>query len=167
MKNGQLKPAYNLQVGISNGYVMGIGIYQDRTDFNTFIPFLNHIKDIYGKYPVYPVADAGYGNYENYKFCEKNNLGIYLKYTTYSYEKKRKHQNNIYHKDNFKKDDNGNILCPQGNKFEYDKDKKEYKFEGAETSKLYICKQCNNCPVRKNCTKRFLAWKRRILFRLF
>ena len=153
MKNGQLKPAYNLQVGISNGYVMGIGIYQDRTDFNTFIPFLNHIKDIYGKYPVYPVADAGYGNYENYKFCEKNNLGIYLKYTTYSYEKKRKHQNNIYHKDNFKKDDNGNILCPQGNKFEYDKDKKEYKFEGAEISKLYICKQCNNCPVRKNCTK--------------
>lgn len=153
MRNGQLKPAYNLQVGISNGYVMGLRLYQDRTDFNTFIPFLNHIRDVYGKYPIYPVADAGYGNYENYKFCEKNKLELYLKYTTYSYEKTRRHTKNIYHKDNFKKDENNNILCPQGYKFEYLRDKKEYKFEGAEISKVYICKHCQNCQVRKNCTK--------------
>lgn len=54
---------------------------------------------VFGKYPVYPVADAGYGNYENYKFCEKKSRNIFKIYNIFIREK-RKHQNNIYHKDN-------------------------------------------------------------------
>ena len=39
MKNGQLKPAYNIQIGVESEYIVGIGSYTDRTDVKTLIPF--------------------------------------------------------------------------------------------------------------------------------
>lgn len=44
MRNSQLKPAYNVQIGIKGEYVTGIGIFQDRSDAATLIPFLKDME---------------------------------------------------------------------------------------------------------------------------
>lgn len=83
MQNQQLKPGYNLQIGVSDEYIMHLMISSERSDFNTFIPFLEGYKDIYDKYPKYPVADSGYGSLENYRYLKLNGMELYQKYTMY------------------------------------------------------------------------------------
>ena len=67
MKNGQLKPGYNLQIATNSQFVLSYNVYQNPTDTRTMIPFLNSIQETYGHLPEYIVADAGYGSESNYK----------------------------------------------------------------------------------------------------
>ena len=38
MKNGQLKPAYNLQLAVQSEYIVGLGVFPNPTDTRTLIP---------------------------------------------------------------------------------------------------------------------------------
>lgn len=40
MNNGQLKPGYNLQIGVSSELIVDFKIFSNPTDSNTLIPFL-------------------------------------------------------------------------------------------------------------------------------
>ena len=57
MRNGQLKPGYNIQAATSNQYVIDYAIFPNPTDTRTLVPFLSqmallsHFENI--------VADAG------------------------------------------------------------------------------------------------------------
>ena len=42
MLNGQLKPAYNVQVAVENYFIIHTYVSCDRTDYNTLIPVLNN-----------------------------------------------------------------------------------------------------------------------------
>ncbi len=66
MKNGQLKPAYNLQNAICNQFVLGYDVFQNPTDTKTLKPLLEKMK-IAQKLPHYLVVDAGYGSESNYR----------------------------------------------------------------------------------------------------
>ncbi|WP_332840854.1 hypothetical protein [Paraclostridium benzoelyticum] len=44
MKNGQFKPAYNIQIGVDSEYVVWISACPQHTDTTTLIPFLNYIQ---------------------------------------------------------------------------------------------------------------------------
>jgi len=152
MKNGQLKPGYNVQIGVANEYIMAIELYQNRSDYETFIPFVEHYKDLYGFYPEKPTADAGYGGYDNYKFCYEHGIGLYQKYSTYTKEKEKKYKNNPFNKINFKKDEDGNYICPNNKKLIhiYNKKIRSTIYEAYE--KVYKCSECDGCPLRDNCT---------------
>ena len=39
MKNGQLKPGYNLQIATNSQFVLSYNVYQNPTDTRTMIPF--------------------------------------------------------------------------------------------------------------------------------
>ena len=69
MRNGQTKPAYNLQIMTSSQYVLGYNLMQNPTDTRTLIPFLNNLaqNEVLGREIV---ADAGYGSERNYKYIE-------------------------------------------------------------------------------------------------
>ena len=57
MKNGQLKPGYNVNVATVSEYIIGNYISADRTDTKTFIPFL---EKLCRKHPVKRVVvDSG------------------------------------------------------------------------------------------------------------
>ncbi|NFA44636.1 IS5/IS1182 family transposase, partial [Clostridium botulinum] len=72
MKNGQLKPAYNIQIGVEGEYIVGIDISNERSDQLTFIPFLERLeKNLNEKYNSI-TADAGYESEENYVYLETN-----------------------------------------------------------------------------------------------
>jgi transposase len=152
MKNGQLKASYNLQIGIASEYVMAIGVYQDRTDFAPFIPFLNYFDSLYGYYPKYPVADAGYGCFDNYRFCFENNIELYQKYTMYSKEKEKKYKNNPFNKINFKIDEDGNYICPNNKKLVYAYDRKMKNSIYDAYYKIFKCNACSDCPLKDKCT---------------
>lgn len=67
MMNGQLKPAYNLQIATSNHFVLGYQLFPNPTDTRTLIPFLETLstRRVLGNYII---ADAGYGSESNYRF---------------------------------------------------------------------------------------------------
>lgn len=110
MRNGQLKAGYNVQIGVSDEYIMHLDIFQERNDYQTFIPFLEGYRRAQGIYPKYPVADAGYGGLKNYRYLKDNQMELYQKYSMY----RKETANQKYAQDpsrpvNFKKNEDGNF----------------------------------------------------------
>jgi len=66
MRNGQLKPGYNVQVGTENGFVVSYAIYPNPTDSRTLLSHVDAFEKAYGRNPENLVADKGYGSYKNY-----------------------------------------------------------------------------------------------------
>ena len=60
MKNSQLKPAYNVQIGAEGEYIVRIDISSERSDKLTFIPFLDKLENNLNKKYKSVTADAGY-----------------------------------------------------------------------------------------------------------
>lgn len=60
MLNGQLKPAYNVQIAVENYFIVHTYISCDRTDYNTLIPVLEKHKKSFGFYPESTTVDSGY-----------------------------------------------------------------------------------------------------------
>ena len=44
MKNGQLKPGYNIQIGVEAEYIVHVGIFSSANDVTTLIPFLTSMS---------------------------------------------------------------------------------------------------------------------------
>ncbi|MGE4273452.1 MAG: transposase [Desulfitobacterium sp.] len=63
MRNGQLKPGYNVQMGTENQFVVGYSIHQSVGDTGCMKEHLEELKkNLGGKLPSNIVADAGYGS---------------------------------------------------------------------------------------------------------
>ena len=48
MLNGQLKPAYNVQIAVENYFIVHGYVSNDRTDYNTLIPVLEKHRKAFG-----------------------------------------------------------------------------------------------------------------------
>ena len=83
MKNGHLKPGYNIQIGTENQFILGYTIHQKPSNSTTLIPHLNHLESQIGKLPKNIIADAGYGSHENYSYLKEKELGTYVKYNNW------------------------------------------------------------------------------------
>ena len=70
MRNAQLKPGYNIQIGVDSEYIVGVGVFPDRNDTNTLIPFVSHTEGtLCHKYESI-TADAGYESCQDIYRCE-------------------------------------------------------------------------------------------------
>ena len=128
MRNGQLKPAYNVQIGVESEYIVGLGLFPNPTDTTTLIPFLERLRKNTGRKYGNIIADAGYASEENYTYLEKNRQNAYIKPADYEIRKTRKYKQNIYLK---RKTQNGYEVM------------KSY----------YICENCEGCLHREKCYK--------------
>jgi hypothetical protein len=73
MKNGQLKPGYNVTLAVDAEYIVSAMISQERSDTSTFIPMMEKLHPLgYTR----PVADAGFESEENYTWCEENGQSL-------------------------------------------------------------------------------------------
>lgn len=79
MNNGQLKAAYNVQIGIESEYLISIQHFPPTTDVNTLISFLDHLYEKLGRHYPHIVADAGYESEENDDYLERNHQTPYIK----------------------------------------------------------------------------------------
>ncbi len=59
------KPAYNVQMGTENQFVVGFSLHQRSGDTACLIPHLRGVQATLGRLPENVVADAGYGSEEN------------------------------------------------------------------------------------------------------
>lgn len=142
MRNEQLKPAYNLQIGVSDEYIINLMISQDRNDMNTFIPFLESFKNEYNYYPKYPVADSGYGSFNNYKYLKLNNIELYQKYNMYEKDTKdKKYLNNEYRPHNLIKLEDKVFQTKSGETLDYmstDKFNKDHYYSKQQDKKITV-----------------------------
>lgn len=155
MGNDQLLPAYNMQAAICDEYIAVIDAKPYASDMECFVPLMEKFKGTYGHYPKYPVADAGYGSYNNYLYCEEHGMEKFMKFTMFEKETKdKKYHNNPYRVDNFRRDEDGNLICPNGKKFIYKNDKHVRGNKYGRTEEIYECEDCSGCPYRSECCKR-------------
>ena len=92
MRNGQLKPGYNIQAVTTDQYVVDFALYPNPTDFRTLAPFLKQMP-VLNKFNKI-VADAGYGSEFNYNLLEEEyaDKSYYIPYTNYEKELTRKYR---------------------------------------------------------------------------
>lgn len=87
MKNGQLKPAYNVQHGVDSQYITWITVCSNPTDTPTLKPFLKSMEENLNFKYTNIVADACYESEEIYSFIEENEQIAFIKPTNYESEK--------------------------------------------------------------------------------
>lgn len=101
------------------------------------------------------MADAGYGSYNNYLYCEEHGMEKDMKFTMFEKETKdEKYHKNPYRAVNFKRDNEGNLICPNGKRFflKYHSHIKGNKYGRSE--EIYECEDCTTCPYRLECCKK-------------
>ena len=155
MRNGQLKPGYNIQIGVESEYIVGVGSFSNRSDVNTLIPFLNRINCHTNRKFEQIVADAGYESSENYLYLEENGQKCFIKPQNYEISKKRSYKANPYTVENMeyneKKDE---YTCPDGRKLKFRRESKKTTENGyVVATRYYSNDKCGRCPHRDKCHK--------------
>jgi hypothetical protein len=94
MKNAQLKPGYNVQIGVEAEYIVGVDVSSERSDALTLTPLLEKMKPFLQcqKYKNI-IADAGYESEENYTYLKKAEQTCYIKPSNYEKSKTRTYRN--------------------------------------------------------------------------
>ncbi len=154
-RTGVFKPGYNLQIGVSDEYIMHLGLYANPTDTKTFIPFMESYYKRYKKYPSYPVGDAGYGSYDNYMYCTEKGMKLSMKYNYFQkLHFDRKFKKKVYHSMNFEENKKGYKVCPGGYAFDkYQYDSVNNKGVFLQISQVYTTGKCEGCKLKQECTK--------------
>lgn len=155
MRNSQLKPGYNVQIGVESEYVTGVGVFQDRADIATLIPFLEDMRSNLGRKYQNIIADSGYESEENYLYLEEKKQNYYIKPQTYEKWKKKSFKNDISKRENMiyneEKDEytchNGKLLKPTS--ITHRTSATGYRSEVT----VYECEDCSGCQHKSKCTK--------------
>jgi transposase len=179
MRNGQLKPGYNLQLGVEGEYIVGVDIRNDRSDEGTLLGLLDRIEAGCGKRHECVIADAGYESEENYLGVQRRGQIAHIKPQNYEQSKTRKYRTNAYLRENMPYDaQEDTYTCPAGKQFEPIGEIKRRSNSGYEaTVSVYECFTCEGCPQKKLCTrakgnrrlqvsKQFVALRRAALDRI-
>ena len=90
IRNGQLKPGYNVQIAVNSEYITGIEVFSDRTDVKTLRPMLNTLSRRHQTRYEEVMADAGYESLENYLYLELNGQMYFIKPTNNDQKKTSK-----------------------------------------------------------------------------
>ena len=158
MKNGQLKPAYNVQISTENQIITHFGIYQRPGDTALLIPYLEDFKERYrlpnlNGHTV--IADSGYGSEQNYEYLDQENITGYVKYNYFHMEQKKKFRNNMFLPQNlFYNPDADFLVCPMGQQMSLRYKKKNKSELGYESEvSVYQAQNCTGCPLRNRCYK--------------
>lgn len=153
MKNGQLKPAYNIQIATEEQFITNLGIYQRAGDTATLPSFVEDFEQSYHKQSKTVVADAGYGSEQNYEFMENNHIEAYVKYNYFHKEQKRAWNKNAFAVQNlFYNKDKDFFICPMGQRLTNIGTKKSKSDLGyISTVTRYQAKNCQGCPLRGLC----------------
>lgn len=155
MKNGQLKPAYNLQLSTEKSFITNFSLHQRPGDTATYKTHMDSFNEKYEHYPDVAIADAGYGSAENYEFLDKNGIEAYVKYNYFHKEQSQKFKLDVSRLENLHynaRDDY--FVCPMGQKMTpvrqvWCESDLGYKYQVTH----YQAQNCNGCPIRGACNK--------------
>jgi transposase len=154
MRNGQLKPAYNVQISTNNQFIASYSIHQNTTDTNTLIDHLSgHIKNFKQK-PNNVTADAGYGSEQNYQWLEDKRITAYVKYNQFDrMQNETIRDKNPFTVDKLTYDEQKNqYLCPIGEPMKHTGwTIVETRGGYAQSIDKYQAQNCEGCFLKGTC----------------
>lgn len=153
MKNGQLKPAYNVQFGVDAEYIVWVTESPHPTDVRTLIPFLQDFEKYSQKRYAHIIADAGYESEENYRYLEDHKQAAYIKPANYETRKSLRSRKDIGLRENMQYDAAADTYtCANGKKLAVSGIKTERLRSGYQVEKTqYSCEDCSGCPLKSRC----------------
>ena len=152
MRNGQLKPGYNVQVGVNSEYITGIDAFSNRTDYGTMVPFMETMRRKHGKKYKSATTDAGYERFNNYLYLEANGQLSFIKPANYEQQKSSSFKRQIGRMENMTYDaEDDSYICTQGRKLHLRRECTELQNGRYITTAWYRCESCAGCPVREKC----------------
>ena len=150
MRNGQLKPAYNVQIGVNSEYITGIDVFSNRTDYGTLPRFLKTMERMQHRKYEKIVADAGYESMENYLYLERRGMESYIKPQNHEVKQTAKFKRQIGRAENMRYNAEGDYyVCAQGRKLKLYRESEK----GGIVTSHYRCESCTSCPCRAQCCK--------------
>jgi len=154
MRNGQLKPAYNVQIAVNSEYITGIEVFSNRTDYGTLEPFLRELEQQHGKKYEKVTADAGYESLDNYLYLEENGQMSFIKPLNYEQSKTKKYRSQIGRMENMTyNEETDTYTCAMGKTlYMYRESKDKHSRHNVQVSH-YRCEDCSGCPRRSECCK--------------
>ncbi|HPQ22137.1 MAG TPA: IS1182 family transposase [Saprospiraceae bacterium] len=157
--NGQLKPAYNIQLSSEDQYIINYTIHQNANDGSCYKA---HTEDTIALLqsrglPKFEQAmgDSIYGTEENYEYLACEQIENYLKYPSFHAEQKRKNQNNPFRIENFYYNGTEDyFVCPMGQHLTCSSERHRVRKSGyVSTHRVYEAQNCTGCPLQGLCTK--------------
>jgi hypothetical protein len=151
MLNGQLKPAYNLQISPQDQFILNYTLHQTSTDYQTLPSHIEQYETLYNILPGAVVADAGYGSDENYGILQQKGMEAYIKYNTF--DKEQKDGIKAFSNDTLHYNEGENYLvCPMGQRMQHIGIGQRVTTSGyVQLISRYQAQNCNNCPMRGVC----------------
>lgn len=156
MKNGQLKPGYNVQISTSNQFIVNYTIHTDANDTVTLSTHLAQHEASYGKVLKVVTADAGYGSEENYTLLEKMGTTAFVKYALFDKEQNENYNSKHPFATNklFYNQQEDCYICPMGQHMHFTGVYTKETATGFKQGiKKYQAQNCANCPLNGACHK--------------
>lgn len=155
MRNGQLKPGYNLQISTNNQFILSYSLHHNPTDTNTLKSHLEQFKNLYGRYPEILTADAGYGSEENYNTLDNNGVEAYVKYSYFEKDQNKRTVKSPFRLENMHYNNlTDSYCCPAGEEIKRIGSRKRTSDNGYQQHYLvYQANNCEGCPMRQQCNK--------------
>ena len=158
MLNGQLKPAYNVQIGVENYFIVHGYISNDRTDYNTLIPVLEKHKKAFEIELEEVTADSGYCSEKNLLYLKKNDINSYIKLQDHEKRKTRAYKEAIGKYYNMKTvifEDEQVYICHDGRELRHLRTEKREQDGYTQTYEVYGCSDCSGCEHKAKCLYKY------------
>lgn len=154
MRNGQLKPGYNVQIAVNSEYMTGLEVFSDRSDVRTLKPFLQRMDRFHQARYEEITADAGYESLDNYLYLDSTGQVCFIKPANYDQKKTKKFKQQLGRIENMAYDPEENCFtCAQGRKLFLQRECTELRNGQPVTTSWYRCENCAGCPCRFQCCR--------------
>ena len=154
MKNGQLKPGYNVQASTNQHYIINYTLGQTTADTTEFTGHLEEHQNSYGERPESIATDAGYGSQENYQYLEEKKIRGFVKYPGFDKQQQtKKEQTNSFASANlYYNEETDTCYCPMGQPMRFIGIKEQQTTTGYKQElRQYQAVNCEGCPLRSGC----------------
>ena len=154
MRNGQLKPAYNVQIAVENYFIIHGYVSNDRTDYNALIPVVQKHIHAFGEILKEATADSGYCSEKNLRFLKEHNIESYIKLQDHEQRKTRAYKENIgkyYNMTTRIFEDERYYICHDGRELRHIRTEEKEMEVYTQTLEVYGCADCSGCGHKAKC----------------
>ena len=155
MRNGQLKPAYNMQVAVNSEYITGAELFSDRNDVKTLKPMLQRMEQFHRARYKEVTADAGYESLESYLYLDSAGQTCFIKPTNYDKKNTKKFKSQVGRIENMRYDgDKDCYYCAENRRLPLWRECTRLVDGHWQTEAWHQCEDCTDCPKRAQCCRR-------------
>ena len=158
MMNGQLKPAYNVQIAVENYFIVHGYVSNDRTDYNTLIPVLEKHRKAFGDKLEAVTADSGYCSEKNLLYLKENRIRSFIKLQDHEKRKTRAYKEDIgkYYNMTYAVFENEHYyICHDGRELHHIRTESKEQDGYTQTVEVYGCADCSECEYKSKCLYKY------------